>query len=247
MVMSHPRNLLRLPGSKVIDRMANARARSALIIVIGIGAVVGSSASQVLYYRGIPSPSVLSWEHWDVHLALDGATAGGLIANLAWTAADLRARMRRSAAFAVAANTIVWIAFLIVAHALTSTEFERIQAAWNPRDAGSGLGRMSHEPVIVAGRVHRTCGGENRVDRLLGFFAGPAIDWAALVAVPLDRGGPANATRRESYIVGGVGFILSTAFWAAFAPAVSFVVRLAVSSVVRLLGRYRRVRWRRGG
>ena len=42
--------------------MAIAGGRSALIIVIGIGAFVGASASQVLYHRGIPFPSVVSWE-----------------------------------------------------------------------------------------------------------------------------------------------------------------------------------------
>lgn len=166
------RNLLRLPGSKATKGMVIGGGRGAFIIVIAIGAVVGASASQVLCSRALSFPSVLSWGPWDVHLALDGASAGALIANLAWRLADLRARIRRSTASAVAANTIVWIAFLIVAPPLTPTEFERIHAAWNPRDAGSGLGRMSHEPVIVAGRVHRTYGAEDRTDRLLGLFAG---------------------------------------------------------------------------
>lgn len=83
---------------------------------------------------------------------------------------------------------------------------------------------MSHEPIIIAGRVHRTYYTENGADRLLGLLAGPAVYWTVLVTVPVDRG-PALATPRESYIVAGVGFILSTAFWAAFATAVSFLVR----------------------
>lgn len=62
LAISHPRNLLRLAVQRSQDRMAIAGGRSALIIVIGIGAFVGASASQVLYHRGISFPSVVSWE-----------------------------------------------------------------------------------------------------------------------------------------------------------------------------------------
>lgn len=108
--------------------------RSAFILAIAIGALLGACAEQILVFRSIPFPTVLSWEYWAVNLVPEGAIAGALIANLAWTLADLRTRMRRAAAFAVAANAIVWVAFFIVVPPLTSTELEQILAAWNPRD-----------------------------------------------------------------------------------------------------------------
>lgn len=55
-------------------------------------------------------------------------------------------------------------------------------------------------------------------------FAGPAIDYAAFFVVPIEYG-TQNATRRESYVVAGVAFVLSTSFWAAFPPLIGSVVR----------------------
>ena len=140
--------------------MAIARGRGAFIIVIGMGAVLGASATHLRYYRFIPFPSVLSWEYWDVQLTLEGAIAGALIAHLVWVLTDVRARLRRSAAIAVAANVLVWILFLIVTPPLTASEFDAIQAERNRRDADSGLDLMTHEPVIVAGRMLSSYGAE---------------------------------------------------------------------------------------
>jgi len=205
--------------------MRIAGGRGAFIVVIGIGAVVGASASQVLYYRFIPFPSMLGWEHWELHLALEGAIAGALVAHLAWVLSDIRVRLRRSAAFAVAVNIMVWILFLLVTPPLTASEFEAIQAERNRLDADAGIDLITHEPVIVAGRMVSTYGAHGISERLLQIFASPAIEWTAFVTVPW-RYGPARATRGESCIVAMGGFVLSAAFWAAFAPAVSSLVRL---------------------
>jgi hypothetical protein len=204
--------------------MAIARGRGAFIIVIGIGAVLGASATQVLYSRFIPFSSVLSWNYWDVQLALEGAIAGALIAHLVWVLTDVRARLRRSAVIAVAANVVVWILFLIVTPPLTASEFDAIQAERNRRDADSGLDLITHEPVIVAGRMLGTYGADRLSERLLQIFASPAIEWTAFVTVPW-RYGPARATRLESQAVAAGGFVLSAAFWAAFAPALTSLVR----------------------
>jgi hypothetical protein len=199
--------------------------------VVGIGAVLGACLTQVRYCCSIPFSTVLSWEFWDVQVTLEGAIAGALIAHLLWVLADVRARLRRSAAIAGAANVLVWILFLIVTPPLTASEFDAIQAERNRRDADSGLDMITHEPVMVAGRKLGTYGATTVSERLLQISALPAIEWTAFVTVPW-RYGPARATLRESQVVAAGGFILSTAFWTAFAPA--------LSSLVRFSRRYRR-------
>lgn len=195
-----------------------------MIIGTAVGAIAGASAAQMLFYGEIPFPSVLSWEYWDLHLLLEGAIAGALIAHLAWVLTDVRGRLRRSAEIAVAANVLVWILFLIVTPSLTASDFEAIQSERNRRDADSGMDLITHEPVIVAGRMLGTYGADGLSERLLQIFASPAIQWTALLTVHW-RYGPARATRRESFIVAAGGFVLSSAFWAAFAPAVSTLAR----------------------
>lgn len=157
---------------------------------------------------------------------LEGAIAGALVVNLAWILRDPRARLRRSAAIAAAANIAVWLLFLIATPPLTATEFDAHQAERDRRDADSGMDLITHEPVIVAGRVLPTFYALNTSESLLQIFAGPAIDWTALLTVPWKYG-PARATRAESYIVAAGDFILSTAFWTALAQGGSSVVRTA--------------------
>ena len=212
-------------GFKDHKRMRIAAGPRAFIIVIGIGALLGASAAQALYYRFIPFPSVLSWEYWNLHLALEGAIAGALIVHLGWVLSDVRMRLRRSAAFAVATNVVVWVLFLIVTPPLTASEFDSIQAERNRRDGDRGIDLITHEPVIVAGRMLSTYGADGVSERLLQIFASPAIEWVAFATVPW-RYGPARATRGESSLVAAGGFVLSTAFWAAFAPLVSSLGRI---------------------
>jgi hypothetical protein len=164
-------------------------------------------------------------------LAIEGAIAGALIAHLVWVLTNIRGRLRRSAAVAVAANVVVWILFLIVTPALTASDFDAIQAERNRRDADSGIDLVTHEPVIVAGRMLGTYGADGVAERLLQIFASPAIEWFAFLTVP-SKYGPARAARRESNVVAAGGFILSAAFWTAFAPA--------AISLVRFWRRYRR-------
>ena len=206
--------------------MHNGGDRGAFIGLIGIGAVVGAVSAQAIYYRATRYPAVLTWEFWDRHLMLEGAIAGALVANLVWVLRDPRARVRRSVAIAVAANIAVWLLFLTATPPLTVSQFGAIQAERNRRDADSGMDFTTHEPVIVAARTLNTYGAFGLSERLLQIFALPAVEWTALLTVPWKYG-PARATRAESYIVAAGGFILSTAFWTAFAPAVSALVRAA--------------------
>lgn len=202
--------------------MPIAGGRRALILVTG--AVLGATAAQALYYRFIPFPEVLSWRYWDLRLAVEGAIAGALLGHAAWVLSDVRARLRRSAAIAVAANVVVWVGFLIVTPPLTGSDFDAIQVERNRRDADSEIELSTHEPLIVAGRPLSTYGALNSSERVFQIFALPAVQWTAFVTVPWPYG-PARATRRESYFVAAGGFVLSAAFWAALALAVSSLIR----------------------
>jgi hypothetical protein len=210
----------------------------ALIGLIATGALIGAAASLAIYYRATGAPRALLWEYWDFYLMLGGAITGVLLGNLAWVLLLPRVRLRRSAVIAVAANIAVWILFLATTPSLTASEFGAIQAERNRRDADSGMDLITHEPVIVAGRMLSAYGAFGVSERLLQIFAAPAIEWSALLTVPWKYG-PARATRGESYLVAAGAFLLSTAFWAAVAPA--------AGSVVRAWRRHRRQRQPRGG
>ena len=202
--------------------------RSVLISVIAIGALVGACAEQFLFIRLIPESTAVSWAWWLrsalADMQFEGAIAGALVANLGWMFTNPRLRVRRSAMFGIAANAAAWTAFLIAVAPLAPSDFELIHAERTRRDAESSVHWTTHEPVIVAARPYGIDPfSDNGTNLLLGVFAGPAIDWTARLTVPM-RYGAARATRRESFIVAGGGFILSTAFWAAFVSGVSRVV-----------------------
>jgi hypothetical protein len=165
----------------------------------------------------------LRWGYWP-GWGVEGAIGGVLLANLVWILVNPRQRVRRSAAVAIAANAAVWFAFLLLTPPLTSSEFADIARERARRDADSGIDLTSHEPVIVAGRLVGTYGSIHAMDRPLNLVAGPAIAYVAFLVVPMEYG-TSNANRRESLIVAGAAFVLSTAFWAAFAPGVTSLVR----------------------
>jgi hypothetical protein len=198
--------------------------RGVFISVIAIGALVGACAEQLLFLRLIPESTEVSWQWWLrsalADIEFEGAIAGALVANLGWIFTNPRLRVRRSAMFGIAANAAAWTAFLIGVPPLTPSDFELIHAERTRRDAESSVHWITHEPVIVAARRHAIYLSDNSTDLLLAIFAGPAIHWTASLTVPM-RYGAARATRRESLIVAGGGFILSTAFWAALVSAVS--------------------------
>jgi len=216
------------------------RSRSIFICLIAAGALVGAWAEQLLFYRLTPSSAALSWTFWLKSALADvgfkGAIAGALLAYLGWMLRNPRMHMRRSAMVGVAANAAAWAAFLIAVPPLTPADFELNLSERARRDAESGLHLITHQPVIVAARPHVTYFPDNGGDLLLEIFAEPAIVWTASLTVPPKYGG-ALATRRESFIIAGGGFILSAAFWVALAPAVSSTVRFC-----RMHLRQRRVR-----
>lgn len=76
----------------------------------------------------------------------------------------------------------------------------------------------------MAGRWHGTFGALNFADWLLSLFAGPAIGFAELLIVPARYIG-IDATKRESFAIAGLGFVLSTGFWLALGDTLSALRR----------------------
>lgn len=192
--------------------------RRAYVLTLALGAAAGVGATQAIFFW-FGSPFGIAWEHVDLNFMFPyDAIAGALLANLGWVSAKPRERVRRSSAIAMAANALVWCAFLLVVPPLTPAEFAAVAHERAQRDASTGgLDLLTHEPIIVAARMHYTYGSHIMPDRFLGLFAGPAIDAAALLVVPMKYGG-ARATRSESFAIAAAAFVFSTAFWAAFPP-----------------------------
>jgi hypothetical protein len=204
------------------------------ILLIVAGAAVAVIASQIALYRFLPISMALDWDAWTANFVVEAAIAGGLVANLLWIVARPRQRFSRAAVIAVAANVVAWIGFLAVHPPLTPAQFAEIDAERTRRDRDSGIDLATHEPIIVAARMHYTYPPEGVADRLLALAAEPAITWAALHVVPYQYG-TAYATRRESFTIAATAFVLSTAFWAVFPSAIGAVVRgwRAISSRAR--------------
>jgi hypothetical protein len=204
------------------------------LLLIGAGAAVAVVASQIALYRFLPIAVALAWDSWTAEFVVEAAIAGGLVGNLLWIVGSPRQRLSRAAAIVVAANAIAWFGFLAVHPPLTQAQFAEIDAERARRDQDSGLDLVTHEPIIVAARMHYTYPPDGIADRLLALAAEPAISWAALHVVPYQYG-TANATEHESFTIAALAFVLSTAFWAVFPSAIGAVVRgwRAISSRAR--------------
>ena len=73
---------------------------------------------------------------------------------------------------------------------------------------------------MVAGRAVGVFGSVNAADRLLGLLAHEAIGFASEI-VSLATGDILEHTVAQSYVVAGIGVVLSTAWWLACGNAVS--------------------------
>jgi hypothetical protein len=165
------------------------------------------------------------WENWESPW-IAGAVAGAIIGHFLWVILKPRWRASRAAAICALANVLVWTSFLTFSTPLDDAEFSRIDRERVQRDANQGgLDLVTDQPIIVAARWHGTFGAMNFADWLLSLFAAPAIGFAELLVVPSRYIG-IDATKRESYAVAGIGFVLSTGFWVAFGDVVSALRRL---------------------
>lgn len=185
-------------------------------------AVAGAVVTQLLSTRYLPFADRLLWENWDT-LALAGAIGGALLGNLCWVASKISERVTRATLLCVIANVLVWMAFLLFNPPLSESEFAEITA----RRAGQsqdGFDLIDHAPIVVAGRWSGTYGAVNNADRALSFVADPAVMFTNSLVVPPRYIG-SEATRGESWVTAGVGFVLSTSFWTAFGGGVSALRR----------------------
>jgi hypothetical protein len=194
----------------------------ALVVAFGIA---GAGITQYLTYRFLPVGEIFQWENWGI-ASIAGATAGAIAGHLVWVISKPRQRFSRAAAICALANVLVWMSFLAFSPPVDDVEFGRVEAERRQRDADSGpLGLTKDLPIIVAARWHGTYGPVNFADRLLSFFAGPAIGFAELMIVPTRYIG-IDVTKRESFAIAGFGFVLSTGFWVVVGSIVSALRRL---------------------
>jgi hypothetical protein len=192
-------------------------------LVLGF-AMLGAAMTQFLTYRFLPIGEVFRWENWQSPW-IAGATGAALIGHLLWVIAKPRQRTSRAATVLTLANVFVWLSFLTFTPPLDSAEFSRVESERVQRDADrGGIDLITDQPIVVASRWHGTFGAVNFADWLLSLFAGPAIGFAELLIVPSRYIG-IDATKRESFAIAGLGFILSTGFWLAFGDVVSALRR----------------------
>jgi len=189
----------------------------ALVLVFGIA---GAGITQYLTFRFLPVGERFRWENWQSPW-IAGATAGAIVGHFIWVGSKPRQRASRAAAICALANVLVWGSFLAFSPLRDDGEFSRVERQRLQRDEGQGgLDLVSDQPIIVAARWHGTFGSVNFADWLLGVFAAPAVSFADLLVVPPRYSGT-DATKRESYVIAIIGFVLSTGFWIAFGDVVS--------------------------
>jgi hypothetical protein len=192
-----------------------------LLLLLGL-----FGAGATLYLRSGLRPSEISgWDAFVVVRVITGGIAGVLSAHLLWIVARPRARVSRATAACVLANAVAWAAFVLFSPALSPAEFQQIRADRAQKDVEPGLMGASDQPVVVAARWHGTYGTINPADALVSLSANPAIHFATIVTVPARYGGLRGNTKRESYVIAGLAFLLSTAFWAAVGGAATAVMR----------------------
>lgn len=194
------------------------------VLVLAFG-ISGAVITQYLTYRFLPAGEIFRLENWQSPW-IAGATAGAIVGHFIWVISKPRQRASRAAAICALANVLVWLSFLTFSRPINNAEFSRIDRERVQRDANQGgLDLVTDQPIIVAARWHGTFGAVDFGDWLLTLFAGPAIGFAELLIVPSRYIGT-DATKRESFAIAGIGFVLSTGFWVAFGNAVSALRRL---------------------
>jgi hypothetical protein len=188
-------------------------------------AISGAGVTQYLAYRFLAVAEMFQWENWQSPW-IAGATAGAILGHFIWVISKPRQRASRAAAICALANVLAWVSFLTFTPPVDDAEFGRVETERRQRDAAPGrLEWTTDQPIVVAARWHGTFGAVNFADWLLSLFAAPAIGFAELLIVPSRYIG-IDATKRESFAIAGLGFILSTGFWVTFGNVVSTLRRL---------------------
>ena len=179
--------------------------RRVAVVTGVVPATIGAAALYALVFR--------EWDAWLAWFAVEPAIAGALVGNLVWLCVDVRHRIRRAGAILASLCLAAWAIFL-----LFGAPHEGPPPS--PRSDGS-FEFHTHPPVMVAGRAVGTFGAVNAADRLVIVLAFPAIGHASL-AVGLATGTTIGEhTVAQSYVVAGIGAVLSCAWWLAVGDAVA--------------------------
>lgn len=180
--------------------------------LLAASAFSGAVMTHFLLFRELPFPAAFEWDTFDGCWVTVGAIAGAVLGHLGWVAVNPRQRISRAAAVCALVNLAVWAAFVAFTPPVEDSEFAQVAAQREPLHADSGQLEIIHDaPTIVAGRWHGTFGAVNFPDRLLSLVDPGAIPFAQLLVIP-PRHLASGATRAESFVVGGLAFLLSTAF-----------------------------------
>jgi hypothetical protein len=108
---------------------------------------------------------------------------------------------------------------LVFTPQVEATRFEEIAGQRAVRDRGGFIYAVSDQPTILAARYTGGYRGIPLPELSLMVLAGiPAMIAEQYVVRGRYDGSP--PTRRESYVIAGIAFVLSTAFWATISRAI---------------------------
>ena len=162
-------------------------------------AIVGGALALAVVTTGLEVHRGWGWGSFDVLFAMQSAVAGALLGEMAWLLADPRRRLSRLAIVLAGLSWAAWLVFLCFGEPFVPLRLE--------------FGEFVHDaPIAVANRAVGTFGSVGAADRLLNVAAGPAVfhlNAAVLLAWPSIDDVAA------SYVVAGLAWVMSTAFWLA--------------------------------
>jgi hypothetical protein len=147
------------------------------------------------------------------------AISGAIMGVAAWTLLAPSSRLSGAAVLFIAINCSLWLGYLALTHQISDAEFHEIDKERAAREAREAEGYFeeihSGLPSVIAGR-------EVNWSVPLKLLSGPAIVFAEYYVVP-QRHRHWPPTRKESYTIAAIGFVLSTAWWTTVGTAVPWI------------------------
>jgi hypothetical protein len=191
---------------------------------LAVGALSGASATALrvalqhdLTYFGV---SDLFYLHnfWLAHGLIGGVCIGGLV----WTLSSPRQRFVQAVRWLVGLNCAAWTAFVLSTSPAPAAEFDEAARARTTKDGG--MNWVTDAPTFVAGRHFGGWRSMPLSERFVVTMTGPTVFMTEMLAKPVSFV-LARPTRRESYVIATIAFVVSTGFWALVGTAVSRVQR----------------------
>jgi hypothetical protein len=148
------------------------------------------------------------------------AISGAIVGVAAWTLLAPNSHSSGAAVLFIAINCSLWLGYLALTHQMSDAEFQEIEKERAAREAREAEGYFEEIhgglPSVIAGR---------EVDHWsvpLKRLSGPAIVFAEYY-VGRQRHRHRPPTRKESYWIAAIGFVLSTAWWTTVGTAVPWI------------------------